>query len=911
MSLFDIRLWMYPGMSPDSDVSDWGPDVDISEYIRHPGSDGGQAISYSGGKGDEAPGVDAGQMTLTLDNRDGRFSTDNITGPYYGDLDLSTPVRLGVVSFTDTFTRVTASGWGTVDAALGKVWTTSGSASNWSTDGAKANVIISAANTATPVQATNADAKDVDVVLTVIPTAVATGARFACGIQARRSAATSYVVGALGFDLLGVMKLDISRWVAGVNTGLAGTITLASTYSAGQRWRLRMQADGGRVRLKVWLESDPEPETWDLSANETVASGTGVGLYLARFSGNTNSGVTTIMSVDDFTATAIEFVGAVVAWPLRWDITGNNSWAPITAAGILRRITQGTYPVLSPLRRQLAGTADVTGYWPMEEGSDSSAFSSVIPGQQPATFTGVTPAQDATLAGGGPAPTITTTTGSIMGRTVLPNDGTGMAAMFLVKISSLPGTKTRIARIRTSRGPCQIIDLSVDSTTYYTECMSYDSAGTLSVVSSASNLFPVDFTDWVAWEFETETGLSPGNTSWASLIHQVGETTYWAQTGTYPGTTNTLVSSAVLAGPVGTAFAHLWLGRNTLPFVDNNFSLVSSGYSGETASDRFARVCAEAGIPYLVRPGDSEAMGAQREGGTLAILRSCVEADYGVLSERGSGLEFIPRAARWNATAAMALTVAAGEIARTPEPTRDDQRLRNKWTVTRTDGGQGTAQDDDSVARHGTWEDSATINVENDTVLQNHAGWRAHIGSRGGLRWPSVALNFARNPTLLPAWFARGYGWRFTVTTGQDQVQGNEPDLIVEGFRAELWPDGWMVDLNCSSAAVWRAAVSDDTGILGRVDTDGCETSALITSTALSIPITTATGFPRWDNTAGLWTGGVDLYLGGERITVTSIANGVGQAQTLTASARGVGGFAFAWPSGTEVRLWDPAIVAL
>jgi hypothetical protein len=908
MSLFDIRLWMYPGKSPDADASDWGLDVDISQWVRHPGQDGGQPISYSGGKGDEASSVDAGQMTLTLDNRDGRFSTDNLTGPYYPELDLSTPIRMGVANFVDSFTRTTSNGWGTVDAALGKVWTTSGTASNWSTDGAKANVIIAAANSATPVQATNADAKDVDVTLTVIPTAVATGARFACGIQVRRSASNSYVVGTLGFDLLGAAKLDIVRWVAGVGTTLASTITLGTSYSAGQRWRLRMQADGGRVRVKAWPEATAEPDTWNLSANETVATGTGVGIYLARFSGNTNSGATTIMSVDDFQSVALEFTGAVVSWPLRWDMSANNSWAPITAAGILRRITQGTYPVLSPLRRQLAGTPNVTGYWPLEDGSDSRYFSSVLPKQLPATFSNVTPASANDLAGGGVAPTLDTATAVITGQTTISQDGTGFSAMFFFKLTSLPVAKTRICRFRTSRGPIPIWDLSIESGGIYVEGLQGDGTVLTSVINA---LPPLDFTQWVAWQLETDNSSTPGSTDWAAITHQVGLDDYWAQSGTISGGTNSIIRSFALTGPQGTSFAHVWLGRNTLPFVDNTFSLVSAGYAGELAADRFARVCTETGIPYILRAGTSEAMGAQREGGTLAILRSCVEADYGVMSERGPGLEFIPRSARWNAATQMAVTVASGQIGKAPEPVRDDQRLRNKWTISRTGGGQGVFTDEASAAKHGTWEDSATLNVQDDSVLENHAGFRVAIGTQRNLRWPSVVLNFARNPTLLPAWRGRGYGWRLSVTTGRPQVQGNEPDLIVEGFRAELWPDGWTADMNCSSARVWRAAVSDDTGILGRVDTDQCETTALVTTTALTIPITTGTAFPRWDNTSGLWTGGVSMFVGGEQVTVTSITNGAGQAQTLNLSARGVNGYSFAHPSGTEVRLWDPAIVAL
>jgi hypothetical protein len=907
MGLFDIRLWIYPGKSPDADASDWGLEEDVSAYIRHPGDDGGQVIHYSGGKGDEAPGVDASQMTLTLDNRDGRFSTDNILGPYYGDLDLSTPIRMGVVAWTDAFTRSTSNGWGTVDASLGKIWTVTGTASNWNTDGAKGNVIIPAANSAVGARPINSDASDVDVTMTVIPTAVATGARFAAGVQVRRSAFNSYVQATLGFDVAGALKLDIARWVVGVSTSLAGTITLGSTYSAGQRWRMRVQADGGTIRVKVWAEAGSEPATWDLTAAETLATGREISVYLARFSGNTNSGATTIMSVDDFQTIALEFTGAVVAWPVRWDMSGNNSWAPIVAAGILRRITQGTYPLMSPLRRQLAGTPTVVGYWPLEDGEDSRAFSSVIPRQQPATYSSATPAQATDLPGGLQAPVLTAADGYIRGQTSMANTGTGFAAMFYFKIGTLPATKTRIARFRSS-GPVPIWDFSIDSGGYVTEGLSGD--GTV-LTSASSGLPPIDFNNWVGFQLETDNTTSPGNTTWESFLQEVGVETYWYQTSTEPGSTVSLIKSFWFTGPSGTAFAHVWLGSNSLPFVSTEFNSVSSGYARELAADRFGRVCMEAGIPYIVRAGDSEPMGAQREGGTLAVLKSCEAADYGVLSERGPGLEYIPRSARWNAAVTLAITVASGQVAQAPQPTRDDQRLRNKWTVSRTGGGQAVGQDDESVAKHGSWEDSATINVADDTVLENHAVWRAYLGSQTLMRWPSVALNFARNPTLLPYWRARAYGWRIQITTGKAQVQGNEPDLIVEGFQADLWPDGWTADLNCSSARPWVAAVADDTGILGRVDTDGCQTTALITSTALTIPITTTTGFPRWDNTAGLWTGGVGMYVGGEKVTVTSITNGVGQAQTLNCSARGVAGYAFAHPSGTEVRLWDPAIVAL
>jgi hypothetical protein len=909
---FDIRLWMYPGQNPDNSPSDWGAEADISAYLRRPGDDGGQPISYSGGKGDEAPGVDAGQMQLTLDNRDGRFSTDNIAGPYYGDLDTNTPIRMGVVCYSDSFTRAaSASGWGT-PTGLGSAWTHTTAASNWTTDGTSGAVTIGAPNSAALATAVDGDAKDVDVTVTITPSAIATGARYAAGVRVRISEGdpTTFLAAVLSFGLAGAMILDIYRFstVAGT-TLLAGLDPIPSaTYTAGQAWKLRVQAEGDVVRAKAWPAADPEPAAWHLDGQDTSAlvTGSGLGLYTARFASNSNSG-TNIMRFDDFLAVGLEFTGSVVSWPVRWDLSGNNSWAPITAAGILRRVRQGTYPIQSPLRRAMPAQLNMTGYWPLEDGATAISFSSVVAGQPPATFNGVTPAAANDLAGGGPAPTLDTAAGLIRGRTSLVNGGTGFAGMVLFKLGSIPSVKTRIIQWRCSRGPVRRWDMSVSDTTLWVEGI--DGDGTV-LTSNSGGWGPWDPDAWYAWQLECDKTLVPSNTTWSAIIHKIGDVSYYALTGNVLGTSDSTLSDFLLTGPAGTAFGHVWMGRNTLPFVTDSFSQISSGYSGELAADRFARVCTEAGIPYTVRPGDSEAMGPQREAGTLAVLESCVETDYGVMAERGHGLEFIPRSTRWNPVETMAVSVAAGQIAGSPEPTRDDQRLRNRWTVARTAGGEGFYQDNISAAKHGIWEDSVTINSKDDSVLENHAGFRVAIGTQQRMRWPSVALNFSRNPGLLPAWRARGYGWRLAVTTGKDQVQGNEPDLIVEGFQCRLDPDMWTAELACSSADVWRAAVTDDTGILGRADNEYCETTALISSTALTIPITTTSG-SRWDNTAGLWTAGVDFYVGGERVTVTSITNGVDPAQTLNCTVRGVNGYAASHASGTKVRLWDPAIAAL
>lgn len=913
--LFDIRLWLYPGANPSSDPSLWGLEADISSYIRHPGNDGGQVISYSGGRGDEAAGTDAGEMRLTLDNRDGRFSTDNLAGAYSGLLDLNTPIRMGVAGWKDDFNRSGSSGWGTVSSTLGQAWTVSGTASNWSTDGARGQLIIPTTAVDRIALAGEGSARDCDIVMTVVPAATATGGAYGAGPIMRYSDSSNMVYGTIEFNTSGTITLKIRRALGAPGVELAESNPVpSSSYSANDVWRVRMQSDGNQLRLKAWLASGTEPSTWNLTCTEDSLTGTATGVYLARFAGNTNSAVASIMGIDNFTITTFEFTGSVVSWPLRWNKTSSNSWAPITAAGILRRLTQGSNPTQSPLRRQLSGTANVAGYWPFEDGASATFFTSALPGKSPATFNAnaVTPAADTTLLGGGPAPTFSTASGLINGRVAKGNGGNGLAAMFFFKLSSLPGSKTRIARFRTSRGPVPIWDLSIDSTNIYTEGISGDG---VVVTSDTDALWAIDFTNWVAWQFKT--GISGGNTTWSSVTHEVGDTSYFTQSGSVAGATTSVIASFDLTGPSGTSFAHVWLGENTLPFVTDTFSLVSSGYAGELAADRFARVCGEVGIPYVIHSGtgDSEAMGPQREGTTMAILKACVDAEYGVLAERGAGLEFIPRSARWNpdngVAVTLALDIASGHIDSEPQPVRDDQRLRNRWTVNRVGGGTGTAQDDDSVDRNGLWEDSATINVMDDTVLDNHAGFRVAVGISRALRWPQISINFARNRTLLSKWRARGYPLRITVANTLTQLTGSKIDLIMEGFTCQLWPNGWQVTMNASNAGAWHAAVADNTGIWGRVDIDGCTTTALISATATSIPVTTASPYPKWDNTSGLWSGGVDLNVGGERITVNALANNSSPAQTFTVTARGVDGYSAIHASGTEVSLWFPAIVAL
>lgn len=911
MATNDIRLWLYPGANPGSTADLWEPYfADISAYIRRPGNDGGRPIQYSWGKQDESTQTDSGQMTLTLDDRDGRFSTDNANGPWYGLLDINTPIRLVVGVASDSFTRTTSAGLGTINSALNQTWSTDG-LNTWTCNGSRAQAIVANANTYVITWATNAAAKDTDVRSTVTPLAAAVGASYGGG-HALRSAAdpVNFIYSTVEFDTAGTVSVKIRQVVNGATNTLAQANPIpSSSYTTGTAWNLRTQADANVIRVKAWPASSTEPTTWTIQGTSLqFTTGAQVGLLAARFFGNTNSGTAALVAFDDFSMLSLEWTGFVVSWPDSYDITGNNSWAPITCSGALRRLRQGANPVQSPLRHQLAATANCVSYWPMEEGADADYFANTVVGGKISRFGGVTPGQDTSLAGGGAAPVLAADTGVIR----LPvtggvnSGGTGFSAMVLFKLPSLPASKTKLITVSPRSGPVATYTLSVDATGLFLEA--FNTSGTL--ITSAVNAYATDFTQWTAWQIETDNTLSPGNTSISAIYHQVGQALYYAQSITVAGTTLSNIGGMTLNGPSGTAYAHAWLGQNTLPFVTNSFSLVSAGYAGETAIARWTRVTGEAGIPSSFVGSSSTGsvvMGVQSEGNTMAILQSIADTDYGVIIERSAGLEFVPRETRYNAPSLYTLSKAAGEIGAIPAPVRDDQRLRNTWTISRSGGSTVTYADAASVARNGTWSDSATVNEIDDGNLLNQATWRTAIGISPRRRWPSITLNFGRSPQLRYVWGQRYYGWRFGITTGLVHAAGNEPDLIMEGFQATLDPDLWTVDMNCTSAYPWQIGTLNNNRYYGaRYTTLG----AGLTTTGTTVTFSVSDAGETWRpgaSAATITVGGEDIKLG----TISARSGSGPYTYTVTGCTRSVNGIVKTHSTGDVVAVKNVLRVGL
>lgn len=906
-----IKVKIFPG-GQFADSSTWGVPVDVSAYVRYPGSDGGQAITYSGGRQNEANRVDASRMALTLDNRDGRFSMHNPLGPYYGSLRRNTPITVSTVAAEDAFART--------GATLGPGWTTG----SFTTNGTSAVSALAAAGTITRPLAIGSDAMNCDGRVTLSVNQVSTGGSMFAGAQTRAADAINAVMLRVEFTTAGNVNLRMYRVV---NNALAEITvkTSALAYAAGDKVRLRWSCDGPTVRAKVWKPANPalpdadEPAAWTVSGAPGTILGAQSGIIAWRDATNTNTGQN--VTVNDFLVEGNEFVGQVNQWPIDWDITGRNSWSAIVASGVFQRLQQGGGTLMSPLRRQLGG-ARPTAYWPLEDGAGATVFGPTTPGATVATYTAVNPSADTSLPGALSAPTFSDPNGRIRGSSRKTQGSAfpgGFVAVLFTKLGQAT-TGTTILNSWSGVGRVVTWQIILDAGPTRFTLRGYESDGTLTVDTFA--LFnnpgtPLNPLGWIVWNL---TATGDGATVNYSLdAYQVGGTGTNLIIGSFASGSIPKVNAFVLGGQElnGASFAHVWMGEYPLSLFGSTLGIqaVANGYPGEAAGTRLTRIAGEMSVPLLLEGVASEGMGPQRSSSFLDNLRYCEDADMGVLYEHGSGLGYRPRANRYALPSSFTLSRTAGEVADVPRPLADDSATRNQWTISRDQGSSVTASDPAHIAAEGLYDDSATLNISSDNNIADHATWRVYLGTRPEARWPSLSIDLLRNPRLAPFWRSSVYGQRFKATLLQSQVLDQDPDVILEGWSVALWPHGWRVQANCSPAAPWDVGVVVTTaGAVGEYVIDSEDSTldtAVPSSTFGSIQVVNANG-RNWAPTATTagWAA-FNIKINGEVMTVTNVGAVFSSTkQTLTVT-RGVNGVARVHPAGSSVVVNPAPIIGL
>lgn len=910
--------------------------IDISEYVYT--RDG---ITISRGRANESTQVEASNCSLTLDNRDGRFSPRNPLSPHYGKIGRNTPIRV-LVPGDETYLAL--------------------------------STLSATSHADTPDDASLDISGDIDI---RVDFERSTGqfAQYPLSKYTGSSSTSSWRIGISSADLpfavwesttLGVIDAASSVPIPSGRSALK--VTLDVNDGLGQRIT-RFYTGASVDGPWTLLDTDTQSGAMTLRTSDVALRvGSSGSTDLSSFDGNVyavqvRSGIDgTIVANPDFTAQPVgttsfadsagrtwtlqgdaeisdmapRFTGEVAAWPQRWDPSDTDVYTQIEASGIMRRLGQGQ-ALTAPTFRGFVEATGPYDYWPLDDpagttrGVNAGAGSSTS-----ARFYGWPPAGT-----GYSNPAIFAFGKGDLGELLPP----GLSVID----TAIDGYMRGDVGAGSSRTSVAVDFVYRATTVGYISMVTsdYDSGQgfyTVEVRDAPDNDVMVTFVQEVLDGFPTFTNL--GNSSeipsltdgglhhirftltengadldWEVFVDGVSALDGTRSSTSFMGLAGLRFQYSPDAPETALALGHVavWVDGDQ-PDLDATM-LALRAYSEETAGRRIERICAENDITvtFIGDLDDTSLMGPQGDGSPLELIQECAETDLGILYEpRDSiGLVYRTRKSLYTQTAAVELGYEAGVFASTPEPVDDDQLTRNDVTAKRDGGGSARAvlesgplsiqAPPDGV---GPYVTEVTVSAPTDAHLPAQANWRMRLGTIDEPRYPVLHVNLA-SPTftdtaaLLTAVVGLDLGDLLSIENLPAWMPPDAVGQLVQGYTETLESFAWNVELNCSPALPYAVAVWGDTVGAGpdRYDTGGSRlaTAATSTATTLSVEDTPSTG-----NTM-LWTINdaefpFDIIVGGERMTVTDIT-GATSPQTFTVT-RSINGVVKAHADETPVRLF-------
>lgn len=579
------------------------------------------------------------------------------------------------------------------------------------------------------------------------------------------------------------------------------------------------------------------------------------------------------------------FRGEVVAWPSRWETGGLDVWVPIQAKGLLRRHNQGNRPLKSAMTRTIPGDSDLLAYWPMEDGENSTQFAPGIPNVEPMTFSG-----EVTLAGhAGPegSDDLPSMGEGADWRGVVPGPISAADAYqveWLVNLNQVTTTLRTIFRFNTT-GTIRTWQFLVDQDTVHVRGLDED--GNLDVDQGIAVDVLNDFINqWWRWQFRvTQDGA---NIDWTITFWQVG-----ASGGTFSSTVAGNVgrvsvvrgAGGLHADVSGMSIGHVGVFNTGSTDV---FDLADDGFAGETAAERFERLCLEQGESFITsgtfdREFGGTPMGAQRPDRFVDLMSEAAFANRGILVDtrdvaQFTGFKFVTRAALYNQPPTLTLDYGGSDGLVTPlEPFDDDLYLRNAVTVERERGSSASVELTEGAltpALVGLYDTSITVNVNTDGQLIHRAGWELHLGTWDEERYPTVRIKLQAAPHLIADVLALDVGSRIRIknarTAGSSDNEWIPPgdiDLLVRGYREEMSQYQWEFEFQCVPARPWDVPLLDSgswkhSSRSGQVSSELAEA---LDTTETAVDVITTSG-PTWTDTVENMP--FDWVVGGERMQV-------------------------------------------
>lgn len=587
------------------------------------------------------------------------------------------------------------------------------------------------------------------------------------------------------------------------------------------------------------------------------------------------------------------FWGEVSSWPQRWDLSGNDVWVELEAAGIMRRLAQGAVPARSVIYNAITDP-QLTGlraYWPCEDAAGSTRLASALTSGSAMTISGTaTLASYDGFAASDPLPDISAA--ALSGGVAKYSDPTATQVRFLihVPVDGLADGQVLCAvdQIDASPiSPATFWELRYSATSNSVGLWSFAADGSFLGMDLEHTLDIRDRRMRISIELQT-TGST---ISRAIRITDLATMTAYSVTDTQAASLTRVTrvqlgpATRGVVGPFGTrglpncAVGHVTVQDTITPIDDLGVRLSPAG---ETAGRRIQRLCAEEGIPFdwVGDLDDTVAMGGQSRLRPLELIQECSAADDGALYENLAvfGLGYRTRASLYNQDAALTLSYSSHQLGDVPTPVDDDQLTRNRVTVTLPGGASavqsldvGPMSTQDPPAGIGVYGLDAPLNLEDASTLPDQAAWRLHLGTVDEARYPQISVNlahptFVSNPALRAAVLGLRQGDRLVITDPPPWIPDSISQLVL-GLSETIDHFEHRITFNCAPESPYRIGVLDD-AVYARLDTSGSELYAAAGPADTSIVVATTSG-PPWTTSAADMP--FDVRVGGEVMTVTSV----------------------------------------
>ena len=613
-------------------------------------------------------------------------------------------------------------------------------------------------------------------------------------------------------------------------------------------------------------------------------------------------------SVNGTSYNGYRFWGEVSEWPTVWDPSGRDVSDTITVSGIWRRLSQSTKTLGSPFTRwntQLANSFTVAGYWPMEDGQNSTTFAEVSPSNADAM----------TIISTNGSPTLASCT-AFPGSDAIPqlngaefsgvmhtsSSPTTIVFRFLLFVQS--GGDTGAAA-----GPVARLHLGTNTSLNYVDVSLGPAGGGPFTITGYDSGNHVKFTSTLSdsiWGIPimVQVGLvkSGSNVIWSLNTIKPNMTTwYGTTTGTATGISIADASSVIFSP--GKQWKGVSVGQAVVFYGNPSITTDASalgGWSGENALTRFKRICAEQNIATESIGTTGTTMGPQIDDTLVNVLQDIEDTDGGLLYETRDqfGLGYRTMASLQNQSVALTLDYPSAQVGQSLEPVNDDALVRNDVTLTNSDGYSvrvylktGARSLNDPPNGVGTgYEYTRNVNSTSHTQVNALGLQLLNCGVVTDNRYPTVTANLARTTTAslfgkVPSMRVGDY---LQVTNMPSFMGGGTEKQLVFGWTETLNNDTWKFDYNTIPEAPWESGFAPGTAVSGQVPGSPVSASQSSSISGAQIAESAITLFSLAQEVLSFQFGGI-----------------LSNINSIAPSAPHVGDLWFDSSNGFQIKRWD------